>query len=503
MNATKAQAAARARRFDAELAAVLDVPVVALAGPNERARSLRSWLAASLVLLGVLVTAAVAWQQRCADALLQDPAALEPPEIPGRVCRVSPTVNFGEWSSLPLAAAVGIQDGSRLSRDLSAFAPYTQLRSLTLRGSPEWSADGLKALAGLPRLEVLGLPVNANVTAEHLRTLADVPSLRFLTLHLQRALRGDDVDALAGARGLVSLRLIGGSIDATAMRRLAELPALRVLGLVAVDGCTEDVLVELRALRGLRRVDLQLLGDVPRPTPFELELDDYSLMAAGGHDTAGLTPRVASALAELPALRAVTLTTTHCSAAAIEALPLQLDHFGMLACPHVGPEVFDALARLAHLRRLDLDAADRDTRWPERWVGDSEAAIERAMAAAAPRDEVWQAQVRVLAKVRVTELHYHGAIPGVVRDAIAKLPLVSFTSRAGRQEDLALVAQLPGLRRVVLDDCARTIDDLEPLTRVPNLLELGLGAGRGNPPRFTSEEVRALLPNVTVTARGF
>ncbi len=497
------KAAARARRFDAELAELLDVPVEIVGTTDPCAANGWSWRVAATVLLALTATVGVAWERGRAQALLQEPAVPERPLVQGPRGSGGRAGDVKAWPPDVAVAHLWLGYGTALARDLSDLAPFTGLRVLAIRARTDaelaWGVEGLQPLAGLRQLEVLEIPVGTAWSAAHFQVLAELPNLRFLTLHLQRPLQGDDVAQLARLPAMAALVLRGGSLTGPVLRQFATLPKLEALTLSGVGGCSESVLAELGALARLRRLDLENMGIVAQAEPVEAE---RALAMGPDHQgqaksSVGLTAGVARTLAGLPALRALVVTSTACEAAAWRALPLHLEHLGVLASPHVGPEVFEALARFPKLQRLDLDSGGRETRWGRGvWMPKIEAAIQAAMALAPPREAVWQAQARLLETVPLRELRYLSEIPSVVRERIPRLPLVALTLRHGTPEDLAILAALPALRAVTLDNCVERLADLEPLTKVPNLLRLDLLWA----PAVPIAAVRELLPNVQVAS---
>ena len=224
------------------------------------------------------------------------------------------------------------------------------------------------------------------------------------------------------------------------------------------------------------------------------------------NQSTGLTPAVARALAKLPRLRRLTLRGVETSAAAIDALPAGLEHLGLLASPQAGADVFAALMRFPHLRSVELDAGDRQAVWGgARFVAEYETAIERFFAEAPPREAVWKAQAELLRKVAPSELAYVGNIPDAVREAVAVLPLQELRLCRPRPRELALLGELPGLRRVTIDGCDLRRIDLDALVAMPNLAQLTLRWCNIWPRMGVAsiEQVRESLPRTKVTTHGF
>jgi hypothetical protein len=88
-----------------------------------------------------------------------------------------------------------------------------------------------------------------------------------------------------------------------------------------------------------------------------------------------------------------------------------------------------------------------------------------------------------------------------VRAALATAPVEQLTLSFGSARDVAAVACLPHLRRLVLDGFAQpfALEGLAPLRTAPKLEALHL--------RWTIEfpvaQVRALLPRLAVTSHGY
>jgi hypothetical protein len=260
------------------------------------------------------------------------------------------------------------------------------------------------------------------------------------------------------------------------LARLAKLPALRSLELGDIAGASEDVLVELGALRQLRRLRLDSMGE----TGIESDRND------------GLTPRVAAALQALPRLRSLELSSTAVTAAAIEALPETLTHVGLVRVPHAGPDVYQALVRFPRLERLDLGSY---LGVPLRRGG---ALVETTTL---PPADLAEAQAAALLRSGARELRWVGVVPPAVRTALAGTRVERLTLQFAEVDDIAAVATLPHLRRLVIDGFSKPVrtTDLAPLRAAPRLAELHL--------RWTMDapraEVSALLPGVTVTTHGY
>jgi hypothetical protein len=481
------RAAARGRRDDAELAAALGVSIAVVARAEPAPPRRGPFVRAAIVLLGVLVTVAVALYRRADDVVLQEPASYEPPV--DSMPLVEDAAKLASWSPTQRAFYILVKPDAGLARDLSPLARFPGLRTLLLMGPADWHEGVLAQLAALPRLEVLTIALGANCPPARLRELREVPSLRYLTLFLARALGPDDVQALAELPALTVLRLNNGALDAATVRALSTLPKLDALTLYAVDGCREDVLVELRTLHRLRQLELQVMGTPRWPG------------AGDDRGTVGLTPRVAEALQALPLLESLLLRNTAVSVAAIEALPKQLRRIGIRSV-HADAEVFAALRRFPELRWLDLAGGGRDTLWRGR-SGDAaiEAWIERELRDAPPREAVWAAQAALLRETPARGLRYYGAVPAPVREALRGAPLTSLLlERAVRDVgvDIDVAAALPELQQLTLDSCGATLEQLRPLAALAKLRQLTLLGTTG----AELADVRALLPKVTVATDG-
>ena len=491
MNESTIKAAARTRRFEAELAEVLGVEVEAVHESVAPQRG-KVWLMAATAVLAALVTVAVAVQRGGTRAPLQEPVDYEPPSI---ACTVPFANNAADFDSFPATQlACGAIVGSEDEDVLGSLRRLTALRSFLLMGDGNWGKSALAPLGELPALESLQLPIGNNCPAEHLAALLPAPRLRFLHLSLSRPLRANDVAVLRRLPALTTLTLFGGAMDIVTMRELATVP---LVGLVlnSVDGCSEEVLVQLRTMHSLRHLELGGMGLVAGPR-------------APDPDRVGLTVRVAKALAELPLFDSLVCRSSAVDPAALAALPSGLRRLGLLGAPHFGADVFAAAARRPGLQCLMLDPGDRESRWrvPSS-DADTQAWVEAQFAAAPAREAVWAAQAELLRALPLRELRYLGPLPPDVWQALVGHPLRSLWLERGPQ-DLGLVAELPELNELTLDTISveRQVfgeqqephDPVQLLAAAKKLRQLTLRWV------FTdADAIRRRLPGVTVTTHGF
>jgi hypothetical protein len=497
MNESTIKAAARTRRFEAELAEVLGVEVEALHEPVAPQHG-KVWLMAATAVLAALVTVAVALQKGGTPAPLQEPVAYEPPSIAGTIPFVQNAADFDSYPATQAAFVALVRSDQEDALD--SLRRFTGLRSLLLMGDGNWGNLALAPLGELPALESLQLPIGSRCTAEQLAALLPARRLRFLQLSLSRPLRANDIAVLRRLPALTTLTLSGGALDIATVRELATIPAVG-LALNAVDGCSEDVLVELRAMHQLRHFELGGMG-----------------VAAGSKvlspDHVGLTVRVAKALAELPMFESLVCRGSAVDPAALAALPSGLRRLGLLGAPHLGADVFAAAARWPGLQCLMLDPGDHESRWVGQYSdADTDALFEAPLAAAAARDAVWAAQAALLRTLPLRELRYHGPLPPVVRQALAGRPLRSLWLERGHQ-DLGVLAELPDLTELTLDgrgphrrifgeqqaasEPQAPSDPLQPLAAAKKLRQLNLRWAFGD-----ADAIRQRLPGVTVTTHGF
>lgn len=475
MNDGAMRVAAEERLFDAELADVLEVPVVRVAAVAERAQRPR-WLVAAVVLLGLAVTAFVAFERPRRDAA-QQAEGLEPPcPLP-----IPWAIRPADLAKLPLDSRnLGCSWHADEVPDFDVLTRFESLERVQLQWSAmtgEVPVEVFRPLAALPRLEVLLTAVPEKATAAHLAVLAELPRLRFLTLFLDRPLSADDCAALARAEHLVALQLFGGAIDAAAVRALARLPRLEVLGLRGPRGATPTALRELRGLHGLRRLEISALHWQPRALAIR------GVVAEGN---VGFTPELARTLAELPLLEEVRVEDCAVTAEAIACLPARLTGFALTRCPEAGPDIVAAIARFGGLKRLELDRPEQ---------GDRPAS--RRGAEASEKDRaLFEAQAHLLGTLPIRTLVYLGPMP---RAVLAVLPRMAEVRRVecehGFAADLAAFAQAPKLETLRLTSCGVQVGELAPLAASKSLRRVEL--------RWTclgeTAAVRTQLPGVTVT----
>jgi len=446
---------------------------------------------AALVLLGVFVAGGVAWLRNDEDAAqVQEPERLIPPDLPPSLIAQSAAALAriaADVTSLHCMYEVPASDYQLLER-------FVALRRLAITGpavTSPWPADVFAPFTAMPALTVLELPLQPAMTPEHLRSLAKVPQLQFLTLHLNRPLLAKDVAALQALPNVRSLSLMGGSLDAHAVRAMSLLPALESLTLARIGGCTEPVLRELRTVHRLRRMRLYGIGETSRA----------SRLGSPGVAGAGLSVAVAKALGELPLLDEVSIEQCSLSAEAVTLLPERLRGFALTRCPDAGADVVEALLRFRGLRRLELDRFER--RWwitstaarPTPRVGPPE--FDAATAGMPDQEPIWRAQAELLRKLPVQRLRYWSALPAEVAEALpAAASLAEIELVWCGPAEIEAVAKVQKLRRLRLESCRFTVEDVRPLTAVRSLAQLDLRWASGS-----REDYAALLPGVAVTVQ--
>jgi hypothetical protein len=481
MNDATIKAAARTRRFEAELAEVLGVEFASVHEPASRRRTL-PLLVAATALFAALITVALALHRHDAAALLQEPVGYEPPDIASTIPLAQNPADLARFPATQAAIVAFLR--SEDADTLAGLSRFPALRSLLLMADGNWGEAALKPLGELPALESLNVSIGGNCPAAHLAALLPAPRLRFLQLSLSRPLRADDVAVLRQLPALTTLTLSEGAIDVATMRELATLP-LAGLVLYSVDGCNEQVLVQLRAMHQLRHLELGAMGMAAGP-------------GTAAPDHQGLTVAVAEALAELPLFESLVCRSSAVDPAALAVLPAGLRRLGLLGAPHFGAEVFAAAARFSQLQCLMLDPGDRESRWRGKhddaevraWIG--------AQVAAAPaREPVWAAQAALLRTLQPRELRYLGPVPPAVQQALAGSTLRSlWLERA--DGDFELVTQLPDLTELTLDGIGLSREWLQSLTKGKQLRRLHVRWSGGDVEAF-----RKQLPGVTVTTHGF
>lgn len=140
--------------------------------------------------------------------------------------------------------------------DLADLARIKTLKSLELRFPVSPTAKGLKAIAGLPNLELLWL-TSPELDDEGLKALAPLaPRLKSLALD-SRKLTPDGWNALGQFKNLESLWLMDSSIDGRSMGGIGKLTELRTLTLVRT-GVSD---VGMKALGGLKKLKTLIVSE--------------------------------------------------------------------------------------------------------------------------------------------------------------------------------------------------------------------------------------------------
>lgn len=361
------------------------------------------WLLAAMLLLGLGVTATLMWQARDGQRdEAQDPQRGEQDnEVLVR--------SRAELDALP-ATTTHVRWRLVDPRELPAIERFEGLRALRLvpqegtlfglktgyhRSWTDAPADLLQPLAKLAKLEVLGLPSNLSATADVLAPLAGHRSLHTLELGGGDApLRSSFVRALAKVASLRSIRLNLVPIDAAALREFAQLP-LTSFQLEHCRGLDADGFRALCTMRPLQRLSFM----------------DWSWNVQPGRkvDPPGWRPPP-NDLQRLQALSDLrTLELRYCSvdAAQLEALPDTLTSLHLFGTK-LGADGLDGLRRFGNLRELKIDTTKRGG----------------TIAGVFDDDPVPEAEAfaRALATLRLSSLHYCGALVPAVATAIGSQP---------------------------------------------------------------------------------
>ena len=478
-NAEAVATAARERRFDAELAAVLGADLARFEERGDSANVQKPWLAAALVLLGVAVTVLTAIAAAPDRTPLQGPAIYEPPLL----TRIGvPTA--GHLALLPSDARSVAMFCHEANRDFAPFARLHEIVAVDVNGpglEVEWALDCLVPFASLPKLEVLAIPLQPAMTPAHLAVLAKSTSLRSLKLYLRRTLTVDDVRVLAALPRLERLSLCEGTLDAVTVRSLSDLPKLSTLELNAVV-TDEAALLQLRSLHLLRALRFEMMGATPIAAPD----------AAGGIG-AGLTPSVAAALRGLPVLESLELQTCEVSVRAIEELPTTLRSFALTRSPDTAADVYVAMQRLVRLQRLAVDGPWSSTTAEVQRV-EGERTVMSAKSTVVENNAVQPSQAKLLQALPLVQLDYTGTLSSELRAALATTPsLREVRLHRATLDDVRAVAAVPNLERLVLFQSAKDAGDLECLKAARTLKRLELQYS--NVKEVDAERV---LPGVTI-----
>jgi hypothetical protein len=464
MTEARAVHAAEERLLDAALVQVLARPRHGVAP----AAGATPWLAAALVLLGVLVTATTMWLGRApAPAVVQEPAPLPVHEVVrGR----------SEIEALP-ADTQHIAAYIMRPADVALFERFRSLRKVDLipldvrfgpietgRILPVWSAppaDLLTPLTRLPALECVRVTSRIVVSPALLAPLAASRSIT--ELHFEgEHVRVDDafVQALAAIPNLRALRFDLVRLDAAVIDRL-RLLKLTSLELSRPNGFDATAWQALCATPSLEKVALEWLG---RPDFF------------GGNGKQPYwmpQPEDLRALGKLSKLRRVELHRSMVTDEHLESLPTSLTDLA-LDGHELTPDGFRSLKRFTDLRSLRVA-----TRRYNLTVFATEPADLRRASADALADAI--------GALRLRSLNFEGEFSDELARAVAAQPdLADVYITTSHLGDLSPLANAPALRRLRVDltSPGPTLDSLAPLRHCRHLESLTVwGSARRTPDR--------------------
>ena len=422
------------------------------------------WLAAALVLLGVLVTATTMWLAR--GPLLD--TAQEPAPLP-------PSVSADGRSAIEALPADTQHLVARVLEPahMDVFRRFRALRKLVLipldmhigpintrTKLAVWSnppGDVLAPIAELPALESLQLASSIAMPAAVLAPLARSASLRELHLAGDGVVVDDAfVKALAAIPSLRSLRFDLVRLDAAAIDRLARLPltSLRIDRPLDFDAAAWRRLCEMPSL------DTLALSELGRT--FHWQGKELSFWMPAPEDLQALTT--------LQKLRRLELFACNCRDEHLAALPTSLSELSLHNL-ELTPDGLRQLRRLAALRRLDVGTRRYDLR---PFVAAPQE-LRRACA---------DAIAEAIDALRLTELRFHGDLTDELQRAIAAQPdLVELHVTNNRIGALDMLASAPALRRIKLCELSSpglvTLDTLAALRGCKKLDTLELYVLRG------------------------
>jgi hypothetical protein len=447
---------------------LLDAALVQLFAPVSRqaVRGPHPWLAAALVLLGVVVTATTMWLARdAADDTAQEPVTLPLPpsvSIEGKAALEALPVDTEN-----LIASILLPGHS------AALARLPKLRRLVLcpldvhigpintrKILPVWDAppaDWLVDVARLPALESLQISFQIKTSPALLAPLARCTTLRELELHGEHVQLDDTmIAALAAIPSLRSLRfdLVSMPVDAIAKLARLRLTSLRLSRSPGFDAASWRELCRLKSLQELK---LTYLG--------------RSTGMRGGNQTSWMpAPEDLRALAALPDLRRIELHQCACTDEHLASLPDTLTGLGLRNL-ELTPDGFRSLQRFGALR--DLHVGTR--RYSPNVFVDEPAGLRRDCAAAV---------AAAIGTLRLRSLELEGEFTPELGRAVAAQPdLTDLQVSSHRIGDVGELAAAPALRRLLLSELRTpglmTIDTLAPLRACPRLESLELYVHEG------------------------
>jgi len=495
----RAHEAAQEREFEArleqEFAGEPPVEQILRRVADDTTRRSRTplWLAAAVILLGLGVTFALAWQARQAedDETTQDPAPPIERTWPENVPRV---YREDQLSQMPdELALVSFAMPVHKAGDLSRF---TALQQLDVRFTPRTIVETIRS----------GGPAAGN----RLEALADVPSLRRLSLHWLPLTPGD-LTVLDQLKDLQLLELsapfqindelftamTNGSksptspldhAHGTAIARYSHACSLHIRDMeIRADGVRALADARLHTLildasGGIASEALEALAELPTLRHLELRSCHGASITedAGGAITRVGSPACSKAalqrIASLPLLESLTLSACYLDRDAVDALPRQLQRLDLSTSFGVDGHLEAVIAQMPELQVLGLpltmaDARDHlgRRRPPLSGTDVHTRRLDGATAAAILGARQWRAlrldgqlteavgtalSTQVLAH-SLTLTPTRGSVPFTFVAGMPRLERVRFVEADLAEGTLAPLGDCASLREIVLEDCTR------------------------------------------------
>ncbi|MEZ6037028.1 MAG: hypothetical protein R3F29_06075 [Planctomycetota bacterium] len=449
----------------------------------------RMWLVAALLLLGIGVTFALAWQQRAADGG-RDASGVQEPDVPieqrwpDEVPRVYRPEQFAEVPedtrvlglAMPVHEAAGLERFDALDQLDVHLTPKT-IGRLVRDGEPETGSrlDRLRSVPTLRRLKLWMVPV----APADLRALRGLERLQVLELSgpleiddalRQAAQQGGAVPprvfdaefgaAIAAHSRARTLAIEYMQVTAAGLRALAD-GELHTLRVDVTAGVTADALEALGELRQLRHLELHGAHGV------SIASDAGGQLTAQGSPV--LSREVLHRLAALPSLQSLTLDACVLDGEALKALPRSLQRLDLATCFGVDASLGAVIAEMRDLVELGLPLrldSDEDYRgmWSPRIHGTDlhTRRLTGAEAAAIVAARPWH------------WLHFDGRLDESMTNALTDQPLLrelTLTPTAG-SVPMTFAGALPQLRKVTFVDADISHQLVEPLGESRSLREV-------------------------------
>lgn len=453
------------------------------------ARRWRTLLLAALVLLGLGVTFALAWQQRAVRGG-RDAGGLQEPDVPierrwpEEVPRVYRPEQFAEVpaDTRILGLAIPVHEATALDRfpaldQLDVYLTVKTIGRLIRDGEPAVGTRlaPLELVPGLRRLALAGVPL-APPDLQALRHLE-----RLQVLELRAPLEIDDALRKAAEQGgAAPVRVFDAAfgaaiakhsrastlcieqmqVTAAGLRALAD-AGLRHLRVDVTAGVTVEALEALGELRDLRRLELHGAHGVSVAHDAGGEITERGASV--------LSPGVLRRLAALPSLEQLTLDACYLDAAAVAALPRSLRRLDLATCFGVHGDLLAVVAEMKDLVDLGLPLRmgdDEDARgmWRPRLRGTDlhTRRLTGAEAAAIVAARPWH------------WLHLDGRLDAASTAALADQPLLRelVLTPTADSASLQFAVALPQLRKVTFVDADLTEQFVEPLGNCRALREV-------------------------------